>query len=437
MRCSLSCIILHLNGDKIANPTALGRMSDTAAPRRAKPEIDIAMSDAVLVLNAGSSSIKFGLFDIGAAEPQLLCKGLLDEQEKTPRLLVNDASGKALFDKRSSAGGEHKDLFVDIFEWIADYLGGGRLACVGHRIVHGGRDFFEPVTVTEEAIAALEALAPLAPLHQPRCIAPIRAILSVQPQLTQIACFDTAFHHHLTPPVNRFAIPRRYEERGLRRYGFHGLSFEYIATRLAALSPEFANKRVVIAHLGNGASLCALRDGKSRDTTMSLTPLDGLVMGTRCGSIDPGVLLYFLQHEKMSADELQHLLYERSGLLGVSGLSADMRALLASEEAPAREAIDLFVHRVAADVTVMASTLQGLDGLVFTGGIGEHAGEIRRRICERLAWLGVSLDAEANQQNRQEIAAHDSKVDVLVIPTSEETTIARHCAALLNQAATA
>jgi acetate kinase len=395
------------------------------------------MSDAVLALNAGSSSIKFGLFDIGAAEPQLLCKGLLDEQEKAPRLLVNGTSGKALFEKRSSAGGDHSDLFVDILAWIEDHLGSNKLAAVGHRIVHGGSDFFEPVAVTEEIIAALEALTPLAPLHQPRCIAPIRAILSVQPQITQIACFDTGFHHHLAPPVSRFAIPRAYETRGLRRYGFHGLSFEYIATRLATLSPACAGKRMVLAHLGNGASLCALCDGKSCDTTMSLTPLDGLVMGTRCGTIDPGVLLYFLQHEKMSADELQRLLYEKSGLLGVSGLSADMRALLASEAASAREAVELFVHRVAAEVAVMASTLQGLDGLVFTGGIGEHSSEVRRRICERLGWLGVSLDAEANEQGRQDISTCDSMVDVLVIPTSEETTIARHCATLLNSRASA
>jgi acetate kinase len=402
------------------------------APRRAKPGIEIVMADAVLVLNAGSSSIKFGLFDIGAAEPALLCKGLLDEQQQAPRLLVNDVSGQTLFEKRSNAAGSHSGLFVDIFAWVRDYLGANRLAAVGHRIVHGGRDLFEPVEVTEEIISALEALTPLAPLHQPRCIAPIRAILSVQPQLTQIACFDTGFHHHLTPPVSRFAIPRDYDERGLRRYGFHGLSFEYIATRLAALSPAYASRRMVIAHLGNGASLCALRAGKSCDTTMGLTPLDGLVMGTRCGTIDPGVLLYFLQHEKMTADELQHLLYEKSGLLGVSGLSADMRALLASGTAAAQEAIDLFVHRVAGQVAVMANTLQGLDGLVFTGGIGEHASDIRRRICDSLAWLGVGLDAEANEQNRLKIAAPDSKVDVLVIPTSEETTIARHCAALLS-----
>jgi acetate kinase len=394
------------------------------------------MSDAVLVLNAGSSSIKFGLFDIASAEPALKCKGLLDEQEKAPRIVVTDASGKELFEKRRPSGeGESNGLFTDIFAWIEDYLAGGRLAAVGHRIVHGGRDFSGPVVIGDQTLAALEALIPLAPLHQPRCLAPVRAVRSLQPRLTQIACFDTAFHHGLAPPASRFAIPRHFEERGIRRYGFHGLSFEYVASRLAALASESAQKRTVVAHLGNGASLCALHKGKSLDTTMGLTPLDGLVMGTRCGAIDPGVLLYLLQKEKMSADEVQHLLYEKSGLLGVSGVSADMRALLASREAAAREAIDLFTFRVAAEVTVMANTLAGLDGLVFTGGIGEHAAEIRQQICDRLAWLGVHLDAAANARGQQNIAAMDSRVDVLVIATSEETTIARHCGALLNSGA--
>ncbi len=390
------------------------------------------MRNAVLILNSGSSSIKFGLFDIAQSEPALLCKGLLDEQEKAPRLLVTDPSGKERYEKRRPPGEhESKALFVDIFDWIENNLGQHRLAAVGHRVVHGGRDFSGPVVVTDEILAALEALTPLAPLHQPRCLTPIRAITSVQPDLTQIACFDTAFHHGLAPPVSRFAIPRRFEALGLRRYGFHGLSFEYIASRLAELSPEMARKRTVVAHLGNGASLCAMREGKSVDTTMGLTPLDGLVMGTRCGAIDPGVLLYLLQEEKMSADEVQHLLYEKSGLLGVSDLSADMRVLLASKEASARDAVDLFTFRVASEVAVMANTLEGLDCLVFTGGIGEHASEIRRRICDRLAWLGFKLDASANEAGRQTISAADSKVDVRIIPTSEEITIARHCAEVL------
>lgn len=391
------------------------------------------MSDAVLVFNSGSSSIKFGLFDIATADPALKCKGLIDEQEKAPRIVVTDTSGKAIYEKRRPPGeGESNGLLADIFAWIEDYLAGGRLAAVGHRIVHGGRDFSQPVIINDQTLTALEALTPLAPLHQPRCLAPVRAVRSLHPALLQIACFDTAFHHGLAPPASRFAIPRYFEERGIRRYGFHGLSFEYVASRIAALAPEWTHKRTVVAHLGNGASLCALHNGKSLDTTMGLTPLDGLVMGTRCGAIDPGVLLYLLQEEKMSADALQHLLYEKSGLLGVSGLSADMRTLLASREVRAREAVDLFSFRVAAQVAVMTNTLAGLDALVFTGGIGEHSGEIRRQICDRLAWLGVQLDAAANANGQLNISAKDSKVEVLVVTTSEETTIARHCAALLD-----
>lgn len=391
------------------------------------------MSDAVLVLNAGSSTIKFGLFDIAPSEPELKCKGLLDELAKAPRIVVTDASGKDLFEKHRPAGeGESDGLFTDIFAWIENYLAGGRLIAVGHRIVQGGRNFTGPVIVDDQALAALEALTPLAPLHQPRCLAPIRVVKALQPNMLQIACFDTAFHHSLRPPASRFALPRHFEERGIRRYGFHGLSFEYIASCLASLGPEWTRKRIVVAHLGNGASLCALHEGRSLDTTMGLTPLDGLVMGTRCGTIDPGVLLYLLQEEKMSADEVAHLLYEKSGLLGVSGVSADMRALLTSQEPAAREAIHLFVFRAAAEVAVMASTLGGLDALVFTGGIGEHAAEIRQQICDRLAWLGVHLDGAANAKGQCSIAAADSKVNVLVIATSEETTIARHCRSLLS-----
>jgi acetate kinase len=394
------------------------------------------MSDAVLVLNAGSSSIKFGLFDVTPTEPALKCKGLLDEQEKAPRIVVTDASGNEIFEKGRPAGeGENNGLLTDIFAWVEHHLAGTRLAAVGHRIVHGGSEFAGAVVITDHTLAALEALIPLAPLHQPRCLAPVRRVRTLRPELTQVACFDTAFHHGLRPPASRFAIPRHLEERGIRRYGFHGLSFEYVASRLAALAPEWAQKRTVVAHLGNGASLCALHQGKSVDTTMGLTPLDGLVMGTRCGAIDPGVLLYLLQEEKMSAGAVQHMLYEKSGLLGVSGVSADMRALLASREAAAREAIDLFTFRVAAEIAVMANTLAGLDGLVFTGGIGEHAAEIRKEVCDRLAWLGVRLDAAANARGQQSIAAADSRVDVLVIPTSEETIMARHCGALLNSGA--
>ncbi|WP_431201794.1 acetate/propionate family kinase [Bradyrhizobium betae] len=390
-------------------------------------------SASVLVLNSGSSSIKFGLFDISAAEPVLLCSGLLDEHEARPRLVVKDPAGEDLFEtRREASDADSGHLFADVLGFIEDHFGKGRLGAVGHRIVHGGPDYSGPVELTEEVTAKLEALTPLAPLHQPRCLAPVRTIRAIQPALTQIACFDTAFHHGLAPPASSFAIPRRFEARGVRRYGFHGLSFEYVAGRLAEIAPNLAARRTVVAHLGNGASLCALRDGRSVDTTMGLTPLDGLVMGTRCGAIDPGVLLYLQQHEKMSVEAVQHLLYHESGLLGVSGLSSDMRTLLASRDPAAHEAIDLFTFRAAQEVAVMANTLQGLDCLVFTGGIGEHAKEIRSAIGERLAWLGVRIDPVANDTARERINSSDSSVETFVIPTNEELTIARHCKTVLN-----
>jgi len=391
------------------------------------------MTASVLVLNAGSSSIKFGLFDISASEPALLCKGLLDEHEAKPRLVARSPSGETLFETQreaSDADGGH--LFADVLGFIADRFGDHRLRAVGHRIVHGGPEYSGPIELNDAVYAKLQALTPLAPLHQPRCLAPVHPVRTIRPALTQIACFDTAFHHTLAPPANRFAIPKRYEAHGLRRYGFHGLSFEFVAGRLVEIAPELAAKRVVIAHLGNGASLCALRDGRSVDTTMGLTPLDGLVMGTRCGTIDPGLLLYLLAQEKMTTGDLQHLLYHESGLLGVSGLSADMRTLLASREASAREAVDLFVFRAAQEIAVMANTLGGLDGLVFTGGIGEHANEIRSAIGERLAWLGVRIDAAANDAGRERINGDNSAVDVFVIPTNEELMIARHCVGVLQ-----
>lgn len=389
------------------------------------------MSDAVLVLNSGSSSIKFGLFDLSRTEPELLSKGLLDEHEAKPQFTVSDAAGKRTFEKRLGAEDtEGSNPFSDILDWSRDYLDGSPLAAVGHRVVHGGRAFADPIEITEAVLEALIALTPLAPLHQPRCLQPIQTIRALRPEVRQIACFDTAFHHGLTPPVSRFALPRRLEEIGIRRYGFHGLSFEFIARRLAEIGPALASKRTVVAHLGNGASLCAMRNGKSLDTTMGLTPLDGLVMGTRCGAIDPGVLLYLQQ--RMPADAIEHLLYQESGLFGVSGISADMRTLLASDEPAAREAIDLFTFRVAREVAAMTNTLGGLECLVFTGGIGEHSSEIRQHICERLRWAGVSLEISANAQGRERIGTADSNVDILTIPSSEETTIARHCAAVLR-----
>lgn len=391
------------------------------------------MTASVLVLNSGSSSIKFGLFDIAAAEPALVCKGLLDEHEAKPRLVVRSPEGGDLFEtRREASDADSGHLFADVLDFIEERFTDHRLRAVGHRIVHGGPDYSGPVELTDDVYAKLDALTPLAPLHQPRCLEPVRTIRAIKPDLAQIACFDTAFHHSMAAPASRFALPRRYEERGIRRYGFHGLSFEYVAGRLAKIAPQLVAKRTVIAHLGNGASLCALRDGRSVDTTMGLTPLDGLVMGTRSGTIDPGVLLYLQQHENMSVGDVQHLLYHESGLLGVSGISADMRVLLASREAAAREAVDLFVFRTVQEIAVMAASLGGLDCLVFTGGIGEHAKEIRAAIGEQLGWLGVHIDAGANDAARDRISGGGSTVNVFVIPTNEELTIARHCAAVLR-----
>jgi len=392
------------------------------------------MSGAILVLNSGSSSTKFGLFALTKeGEPNLLCKGLLDEDDANPRLTVKDTAGNILFDQhRHRADNDNRILLGNILQWIDNYLARDRLLAIGHRVVHGGRDFMAPVRVTDAVLDALFALTPLAPMHQPSCLSPIQALMSLRPQLPQIACFDTAFHHRLAPPVSRFALPRRFEEIGIRRYGFHGLSYEFVARRLAEISPTLASKRTVVAHLGSGSSLCAMRDGASVDTTMGLTALDGLMMATRCGAIDPGVPLY-LQHKLgMSAEEVEHLLYKESGLLGVSGLSDDMRVLLASADPHTVEAIDLFTFCAARETVAMANTLGGLECLVFTGGIGEHSAEIRQQICERLQWLEVRIDNSANDQNRERISMENSSVEILIIPTSEETVIARHCSEMLQ-----
>jgi acetate kinase len=400
-------------------------------PKRA---ID-SMPDAILVLNSGSSSIKFGMFEVSTDnEPVLVCSGLLDEHDAEPRLTIKDSSGKLLVDRhRAAADKSEQTLLVDILDWVDSTLAVDTLVAVGHRVVHGGADFVVPVEIDGKVLGALHALTPLAPLHQPRCLAPIGAIMSLRPGLPQIACFDTAFHHGLAPSARRFAIPRRFDGNGIRRYGFHGLSFEFIARRLAEISPELAGKRTVVAHLGNGASLCAMRDGASIDTTMGLTPLDGLMMGTRCGAIDPGVLLYLQQGLGLSVGEVERTLYQESGLLGVSGISSDMRVLLASDDPHAAEAVELFSFRVASEIAAMANSLSGLECLVFTGGIGEHASQIRQAVCERLRWLGVEIDSAANDRADLRIHSATSRVDLLVIPTNEEATIARNCLALLNR----
>ena len=390
------------------------------------------MSKTVLALNAGSSSIKFGLFDVTSVRPTHLFAGQVSDTGHQPHLTIKDMQGRSILDREWDAPRQQADILNDILEWTDRNAGLAGLSAVGHRIVHGGSQFVAPVRLTSETIDELARLTPMAPLHQEACLSPPRMLLSLRPALLQVGCFDTAFHAVLEPPVSRFAIPRGYEERGIRRYGFHGLSYEFIALRLQEISPGLAGKRIVVAHLGSGASLCAMRDGRSVDTTMGFTPLDGVMMGTRCGTIDPGILLYLQRECGMSAQELEQLLYHKSGLLGVSGIASDMRTLLSSSDRRAAEAIDLFAFEVAKAVCAMALSLQGIDCLVFTGGIGEHAAKVRALSCDRLRWLGVELDASANDVNASLVSLDSSSVEIRVIPTSEETTIARYVKATVT-----
>lgn len=390
------------------------------------------MAEAILALNAGSSSLKFALFTlVAAADPALLCRGEIEDTSSAPRFIAADAAGKTIADRRLPSRSKDETPLGDLLDWTEQYLGERTLLAAGHRIVHGGKDFAAPVRLTPEIVTALTALTPLDPLHQPLGLAPINALTKLRPNLAQVACFDTAFHHDLAPPVSRYALPLEYEAKGIRKYGFHGLSYEYIARRLAELSPHLVSRRTVVAHLGNGASLCAMRHGKSLDTTMGFSALDGLVMGTRSGAIDPGILLYLLKEEGLSPEGLEDLLYRRSGLLGVSGISGDMRALLASAEPRAKAAVDLFAFRVAQEIAVMTNTLGGLELLVFTGGIGEHAAAVRAMIADRLHWLGAAIDPAANGAGAERIDTPQSGVEVRVIPTNEELVIARHVSRLL------
>lgn len=347
--------------------------------------------------------------------------------------MVKGPAGESLHETQattSETDGGH--LFADVLGFIEDRFGDHRLRAAGHRIVHGGPDHSGPVELTNAVQAQLEALTPLAPLHQPRCLAPVRALAALRPALVQIACFDTAFHHDLSPLASRLPLPRAFYEQGVRRYGFHGLSYEYIAGRLRAFDPERVGGRVIAAHLGNGASMCAMREGRSADTTMGFTALDGLMMGTRSGALDPGVVLHLQTQLDLSPQEVETILYKKSGLLGVSGVSSDMRTLHASEVPEAAEAIDLFVRQAARQAAALIPALGGLDGLVFTAGIGENDAVIRERICENLSWAGVALDTKANGANAAVISAQDSKVLVRVIPTDEESVIARHVVELIK-----
>jgi acetate kinase len=391
------------------------------------------MSDALLILNAGSSSLKFSVF-IDKEPPQPLLRGQLEGLLTEPRFIARKDS-TVVGEKRWPSGTQlgHKGAIEFLFAWgRSGVLGEHRIVAAGHRVVHGGMKFTAPVLIDVEALAAIESLAPLAPLHQPHNVAAIKAVIQMAPSLPSVACFDTAFHHGQPAVAQGFALPRHYTEAGVRRYGFHGLSYEYIASVLPTFDSAAAKGRTVVAHLGNGASMCAMENGRSVATTMSFTALDGLMMGTRCGAMDPGVLLYMIDQHGMDARALQELLYERSGLLGVSGISSDMRALLASSDSCAGEALDLFIYRIKRELGSLAAALEGLDALVFTGGIGENAASIRARVCRDASWLGVELDEAANANGGPRVSGEASRASAWVIPTNEELMIAMHTRRVVN-----
>jgi acetate kinase len=383
------------------------------------------------VINAGSSSIKFALYSAGAYRPPSW-RGQIEGIGASPRLtVVNSAAEQVAEEKWPGEGFDHRTATSKLLETATALLAGKPVAAVGHRVVHGGTDFAAPVRIDPGVIAALKALSPLAPLHQPHNLAPIAAIAEQAPHIPQVACFDTAFHRVQPEIAQLFALPRELTDAGVRRYGFHGLSYEFVSTRLYELAPELADARLIVAHLGNGASLCAIRAGHSVATTMGFTAVDGLMMGTRCGSIDPGVLLY-LMDQGLDARAIEDLIYRKSGLLGVSGISSDMRTLQSSDAPEARQAIRLFVHRIVREIGSLAAALGGLDALVFTGGIGENDPAIREAVTADCRWLGVELDRDRNRAGDRLISRWESEVRVWVIPTDEERMIAQHTTDLLR-----
>jgi acetate kinase len=388
------------------------------------------VSRVLLVVNAGSSSIKFAVYGVDDAPAPLttLYRGEVDGLGSRARLVARDAAGTRFEDGSLSPRAGHDDALDAILAWI-DARTTGAVIAAGHRVVHGGTRYAAPVAVTATVLNELEALTPLAPLHQPHNLAPIKSLAKLKPDVTQVACFDTAFHTTQPPVAQAFALPHALSESGIKRYGFHGLSYEYIASALPEHLGERADGRIVVAHLGAGASMCALRNRRSVATTMAFTALDGLPMGTRTGQIDPGVILYLMSERGMSLEAVTELLYKTSGLLGMSGVSADVRDLLASDDPRAATALDVFVYRVGRELGSLAAVLGGLDALVFTGGIGENSAPIRARVCRSAAWLGLELDEAANNRGDARISTRGA-VSALVIPTDEELMIARHTLAV-------
>lgn len=391
------------------------------------------MAQQIAVINAGSSSIKFALFN-QESDLTLLFRGQVEGIGVAPRLSVQAVDGAELVDKElPGKETDHRAATSVILETSIALLGGEAVEGIGHRVVHGGTEFAAPTLVTKEVQASLLQLCPLAPLHQPHNLAPIEAISTAAPHIPQVACFDTAFHQVQPQLAQIFALPREITESGVRRYGFHGLSYEFVSSKLREVAPDYADKKIIIAHLGNGASLCAIDGGKSVATTMGFTAVDGLMMGTRCGSIDPGVLIYLMDQRRLNARRLEELIYKKSGLLGVSGIASDMRTLRMSNDPKAREAIDLFVYRIVREIGSLAAALGGVDGIIFTGGIGQRDVKTRSEVIAGCAWLGAALDDQANERSETRIDGSSSEFPVWVLPTDEERVIAMHTAALINR----
>jgi acetate kinase len=386
----------------------------------------------LLTFNPGSSSIKLGLFAVERDGPKARGKGTIDLRHAPLTLHLTEGERSAEISLKAAVSDDLHDVIEETLTWISHHFIAADLSAVGHRVVHGGDRFAGPARITGETLAAIEALVPLAPLHQPQSVRLIRAVQHLRPDLPQVASFDTAFHRSQSDLVRRFALPRALFDEGVKRYGFHGLSFKFIAGALERVAPEIAAGRIVVAHLGSGASLCGLDAGVSRDTSMSFSTLDGIPMATRCGALDPGVLIHLVKTRGMTIEAVEDMLYHKAGLLGVSGISADTRELLASPEPAAREALDLFAFRIAREMAATANTLGGLDGLVFTAGIGEHQPEIRAAIAARLAWLGVAIDPAANARHATRIDVADSRIAVFVIPTDEEQVIAEETVSVLH-----
>jgi acetate kinase len=393
------------------------------------------VSEVLFVVNAGSSSIKFKLYRVVGEDIALVFGGAVDGIGTRPRLKAKDHAGETLIERNYAADEVANSSQAQriIADWVGGEMKDAQLIGIGHRVVHGGPVYSAPVLVDDAVMRTLETFIPLAPLHQLSNLDPIRVLRERRPDLPQVACFDTAFHRGHPELSDRFALPRELYDEGVRRYGFHGLSYEYVSQALHSIAPEIAEKRVIIAHLGSGASVCALEGGRSIETTMGFTALDGLPMGTRSGSLDPGVVLHLIEQKGMSPAEVGHMLYHESGLRGLSGISNDVRALLESDKPEAAMAIDFFSLRVAQAFASLSVSLGGLDALVFTAGVGENAHQVRRNVVERLHWAGLSLDDEANRRNDSRIEASDSRVPILVVSTDEERMIGQHTLRLLRQ----